>query len=1038
MPLKKLIRLFFFALLMVALKLPGQNPYIRHFTTFDGLPSNIVNSVFQDSRKFIWFATDAGAVRFDGSKFTTFTKKDGLNTSKIIRIKEDSLGRVWIFNMDGSMNFYYMNKIYNAANAPFLNTLKPDEPFLDFFQDDTKTLYFYNVLYDIYALDSNNHIKKYEKLEELFCDQLRYVNGARVIGPHPTWTTSLSDFYTCTLYIIRKKAKGEYLLWAKYGMLRLKELFKDPVLLQSYIDYKHTSCSRNGFFYIIGGLKDSYILKYKDETLVNRVKLPIKVNYDLVAPGALLYDKDGYFWVGTFDDQLYCLQEEESSEPQAKKELRTAKNFIRTTTSKIIQQLDIRHVNGIIQDQEDNIWVSSSTQGVYKISPGLNSQQHYGNNLFQNNGIQELAAGLWDGLWLSNGRTIYLLKNKDLYTLNFQKENTSFNVIYHMRSNKLIVGENNSYFYGLHDLKPDPLTKKVNFRRVDISGNAPSGLTINQGENKLIFNGYFDFDLIDPVEPDTLFNNYRLWNKIGQKSYNVGSRIYYTYFNNKDELIINAKKDYILKNDTCPYYSTLAFLDNKIIRQHLNLNDSTELFNIEDEGIFLFHNKKFFDLTSKSWNESDLKISCVTYDKRVLYLASSGNIYTCRNPFEIFEKNPVDIRLIDVDFRNIHKILAYNNSLYIASDDGLTVIPDTMIYKIRIQTPLPYFTSVQVNDKDTDLSDLSVTLTGNNKIKFGFAAINYSSAPTFFSYKLQGFDKNWTMGSTREIVYSNLPRGNYVFTVRANKPGAPLSNALEYRIRIKSHFWQHPLFFMFLSLLFTGLIALIIIRRKNIQINRRELENQLITLEQKALQSMMNPHFIFNSLSSIQTYLLEKKSNEAGLYLSQFARLIRQNLNAINAASINLEEEIDRLRNYLDLENLRRDIKFDYTIDVDENVEEADAQIPSMIIQPFVENAILHGIATLEEKGRLNIKFQSQDEKSMKVIIEDNGIGMKRSEAYSSKQEKHLHLGMEMTRKRLELLGKKFSVKTAIEFFETNPGAANPGTKVVLVVPVGM
>jgi sensor histidine kinase YesM len=109
-----------------------------------------------------------------------------------------------------------------------------------------------------------------------------------------------------------------------------------------------------------------------------------------------------------------------------------------------------------------------------------------------------------------------------------------------------------------------------------------------------------------------------------------------------------------------------------------------------------------------------------------------------------------------------------------------------------------------------------------------------------------------------------------------------------------------------------------------------------------------------------------------------------------------------------------------------------------MIIQPFVENAIWHGIAALEDKGQINIKFHRHDEKSVTVIIEDNGIGIKRSEAYSTKQEKHLHLGMEMTRKRLELLGKKFSIKTAIEFFETYPGALNPGTKVVLVVPIGL
>lgn len=394
--------------------------------------------------------------------------------------------------------------------------------------------------------------------------------------------------------------------------------------------------------------------------------------------------------------------------------------------------------------------------------------------------------------------------------------------------------------------------------------------------------------------------------------------------------------------------------------------------------------------------------------------------------------------MLEINFRNIRDIMVKNDSLYVASDDGLTVIPEAMIRKMTTLPPIPYFKSVLVNDKEEDLSKLEMTLRGNNKIRFSFAGINYSSSPVIFSYRLQGFDTSWTTGTSKEIVYSNLPPGKYIFTVKASKPASPWSNPIEYRVTIKAYFWQHPLFFVFLSLLFTGLIALIIIRRKNIQIKRRELDNQLISLEQKALQSMMNPHFIFNSLGSIQNYLFQKKSVEAGVYLSQFARLIRQNLNSINASSINLEEEIDRLKNYLDLEKLRMENKFEYNIEVAENVDADELQIPSMIIQPFVENAIWHGIAFLQEKGQIIIKFHMQDDKSLAVIVEDNGIGMKRSETISAKSEKHFHLGMEMTRKRLEILSKKFSVKTRLTFSEIFPGKLNPGTRVEMVVPVGI
>jgi LytS/YehU family sensor histidine kinase len=233
-------------------------------------------------------------------------------------------------------------------------------------------------------------------------------------------------------------------------------------------------------------------------------------------------------------------------------------------------------------------------------------------------------------------------------------------------------------------------------------------------------------------------------------------------------------------------------------------------------------------------------------------------------------------------------------------------------------------------------------------------------------------------------------------------------------------------------------MTLFIIRRKNLQIKHRELDHHLITLELKALQSMMNPHFIFNALGSIQNFLFQNKNDEAGLYLSKFARLIRQNMNALNATMINLDEEVDRLKNYLDLERLRMENKFDYRIEYDEHFDPEEIHIPSMIIQPFVENSIWHGISTRDGNGFIHITFSHQEDKSLRVVVEDNGIGINKAQSMQTKDDKHLKLGMEMTRKRLELLGRKYNVETRIEFSDINPGDQNPGTRVVLVIPVSL
>ncbi|MCK9399870.1 MAG: histidine kinase [Bacteroidales bacterium] len=1025
--MRKELFVFTTILLLAGMHSPAQNPYIHHYTTFDGLPCNSINNIFQDSQKFIWFATDAGAVMYDGSTFTTFTKKDGLNSNKITKIKEDSFGRVWIINYEGSLNFYYHNKIYNTSNAAFLDSLRPSETFHDFFQDDDKTIYFHNPMYEVYILDSNNHVKNIEKLSEYLIENLVNKEGNKAIGPYPkNYTSSFPDFILANLYKIRKKASGEYLFWSRWGLFQVKELFKDPLLLHyNYRSYMRASCSRGEYFYILAFTQ--YIKKFKDDYSDELIRLPSSVYlwYTMSRQNALLVDNNGYYWVGTFDDGLYCFKEDSIVQPKSEP------NVPQIKSSKIIQHLDIRQVNGLIQDHEGNIWVSSSEEGVYKISPYLNTHRHFENKLFQNKGIKEMAQGLWNGMWLSNGRTIYFLMADSLYTLGFQEPNTSFNSIYHLKTNKLIIGEKYSYYYSLHNIKPDPVKKKVNFSSADTSILYMSGITVNEKEDKINCFNYFNFDLIDP---DTLFGQYQ--SGVWQKDYNVGSRITNTYYNSKDELIANAKKNYIQVNDTFLYASELSRFDNRIITQHLNLNSQTELFNIENDSLYLFQDHEFYDLTTAFATPASLNISNISYHEPALYMANSSNIYICDNPLNVIENKPVNLQLIDINFKNIRKILLCNDSLYIASDDGLTVIPEEVVNDIVPQRPLPYIQSVLVNDIQFDFTENKLNLKGRKSLKFMFSSISYSSTPVIYSYLLEGADKEWSSGTGNIVAYQELPFGKYVFKLKVGKPNTAWSDVLAFDIIIKPEFWQHPAFITIVILLIMASIVLVIIRIANNKIKRRETDHQLIVLEQKALQSMMNPHFIFNSLGSIQNYLLKNKPGEAGLYLSQFARLIRQNISGIHSAMISLDEEIDRLKNYLDLERLRMENKFEYQFHLDESVEEDAVKIPSMIIQPFVENAILHGVSSLEKDGLIGISFAMASEKTIKITVEDNGIGIKQSKVYNTNNQTHLHLSMEMTRKRIIILGKKFKVETSLEISDLSPGSPNPGTRVVIVLPV--
>jgi hypothetical protein len=398
---------------------------------------------------------------------------------------------------------------------------------------------------------------------------------------------------------------------------------------------------------------------------------------------------------------------------------------------------------------------------------------------------------------------------------------------------------------------------------------------------------------------------------------------------------------------------------------------------------------------------------------------------------------PIQIKPLNISFNNINDILIHNDTLFIASDDGLTIIPRASLIKEIASPPIPYFNSISVNDIKYSLPINEIKLTGKNNIQLVFGCISYSSSSVTYSYMLEGVEKKWItgIGSEINVSYRNLPPGHYKFKLRVRKSNSGWSDPLVLPIIIKPTLIEYPAFWAFLLLLLGALVMLFINRIRTQRIRRMEIDHQLIISEQKALQSMMNPHFIFNSLGSIQNYLLKNKGSEAVIYLSNFARLIRQNLNSVNTPMISLEDEVDRLRNYLDLEKIRLEYKFDYSIDIDQALDEDEVYIPSMIIQPIVENSIWHGIATLKEQGMISVSFQPWKSKSLKIRIEDNGIGMQQSDEFSINDEHRQHLGMQMIKKRLALLSKKYKVTAMITYKECSPEKQNPGTLAEIIVP---
>jgi LytS/YehU family sensor histidine kinase len=260
-------------------------------------------------------------------------------------------------------------------------------------------------------------------------------------------------------------------------------------------------------------------------------------------------------------------------------------------------------------------------------------------------------------------------------------------------------------------------------------------------------------------------------------------------------------------------------------------------------------------------------------------------------------------------------------------------------------------------------------------------------------------------------------------------------------IYIQPPFWQTWWFRILVVLIVIGaLITFIKLRERRI-IREQQLQSDFrehaMALEMKALRSQMNPHFIYNSLNSIRLFVMQNQNEDAEKYLVQFSRLMRLILDNSRQEWVSLQSELDLLRLYMELEQLRFDHKFDFYIDVDEALQPEQLFLPPMLLQPYIENAILHGIRHKTGKGNIFIRISKQD-KLLRCEIEDDGVG--RAKAAQFKKQSvttHKSIGTQVTEERIHLLKNAEGVAASIQFTDKiNEQGQATGTKVILSLPL--
>jgi len=399
-------------------------------------------------------------------------------------------------------------------------------------------------------------------------------------------------------------------------------------------------------------------------------------------------------------------------------------------------------------------------------------------------------------------------------------------------------------------------------------------------------------------------------------------------------------------------------------------------------------------------------------------------IFSLCKPFKLFDEE-------------INTLAVWNNQLYLGTNNGL------VIYRLEDLTPSPskslYIKHIELDGISVSQNKLTFKATSQLQLNLSLGYIDYlnDEAPVFNYRLLPAMD--WRSSKTGEITLVGLSPNKY--TLEIKDPGNE-QHSLKLQFDIVPLWWQtwwFRLSVLFLIFGFAGWLVYLYLNKKNHLKNKRlEERRKQIESELHALRAQMNPHFIFNSLNAIQYYLNEKGPELSEKYLMLFSKLIRMIFEFTGKKTISLEQEIAMLKNYLELEKMRFGEHFYFIFDIDNRLDTKSTFIPTMILQPLVENAVNHGIFHKPEGGTIVIKYDYVLPTLYRIFIIDDGIGIQKSKEIKSKSILiHPTTSSDILKERIELINKVglFNIQCKIEDNSVNN---ETGTKITLNIRHGL
>jgi ligand-binding sensor domain-containing protein len=491
----------------------------------------------------------------------------------------------------------------------------------------------------------------------------------------------------------------------------------------------------------------------------------------------------------------------------------------------------------------------------------------------------------------------------------------------------------------------------------------------------------------------------------------------------KDRLLFGTQQGLALRRGEgeIEYISHLhPFLQHRIaeIKKDLTGNIWTVA---EATGVVILDSElKVIGAIDKTFGLEDQCKRLIVDQQNKIWFITNHTLYTA-------ELHNMKIKLKTVLYvaeEELNDVMVYNEQVWLASSKGLIVLPKI---DSRIQQIPTRVTDIFINAKKIHLpqNNQIIASYSENNLRINFTGISFRSGNDYYRYKINTKDSAWSYTKLNELEFPSLPPGNYRFKIQSlNLDATWSSNSAEFWLHIQKPVWQQWWFVVLLVLPTITLSAFIIWRIYIANHRKIILKEKLQVSELKALTAQMNPHFIFNTLNTIQRFYMTQETLVANKLLSRFSTLIRRILDNTSRSFITIEDEVSFLKNYLEIEQTRFNQKFTYDVTVDASIDASVTEIPTMLIQPFVENAIIHGLTPLEHHGKIQISFIREND-FIKVSIDDNGVGRN-----TTRQQDHIPRGIALIKERLTILNTRKKAPLGLKIVDKQ--GAETGVRVEL------